>query len=237
MTKPAAADDRDMQALSHADLCAIAVRWLKKPFSAGGHACQVAFPEVRTSYLSGEIPDALGFRVSSCEYGGGSVLVECKRSRADFLKDALKPWRAPGQGIGRFRYFLCPAGLVQPDELPPGWGLVWVDRRGRVSPRVGAFQSIRTPGAFDNEHATFDETLLLANLLHRVGDPEKANARLRDADRLNTTLMRRIRSLEASVERLSYQSWADQGRSLVEQIHGKAEIAEGVSSGEEPPGN
>lgn len=180
---------------THAELCTLALRWLKKPFSAGGHGCQIAFSETRTSFLPGESPDAIGFRVSSPGYGGGSVVVECKISRADFRKDLSKPHRKVGAGMGRFRYYLCPDGLIGLDDLPPGWGLLHATARS-VRVIAGAARSIRHPGSFDCPHDAVSETMLLANLLHRVGDAEALNARLRAADRANGQMRRHIDRLQ-----------------------------------------
>lgn len=191
---------------THAELCAIAVKWLKRPLSRYGHGCQIAFPEPRISFLSGECPDAIGFRVSTRWYGGGSTVVECKTSRTDFLRDNAKPHRADGQGMGRFRYFLCLDGLIKPDELPPGWGLIYAGARGTIRVMAGATLFIREPGPYDRPHDAFMETLLLANLLHRVGDPERLNGRLRSTDRANQGLMRRIDRQEEELRRLRYES-------------------------------
>lgn len=75
-----------------------------------------------------EIPDALGWLRS-----GVSLLVECKASREDFLADDVKPSRLTGkangsprktEGLGAYRFYLAPAGLLCPDEIPEGWGLL-----------------------------------------------------------------------------------------------------------------
>ncbi len=81
--------------------------------------CSVVFKERRTSVS--ETPDAIGFR------GGFSFLIECKASRADFLSDKKK-WfrRRPEQGMGHERYFMAPIGLLEPEEIPDGWGLLEV---------------------------------------------------------------------------------------------------------------
>jgi hypothetical protein len=197
-----------MADLTHADLCAIAARWLKKPLSAQGHGCQVAFTETRTSFLAGESPDAIGFRVSTPTYGGGSTIVECKVSRADFLQDGKKPHRAAGCGMGRFRYYASPEGMISPEEVPTGWGLIYVDERKTVSVIAGATLSIRNPGAYDLPHDAFAETLLLANLLHRVGDADRLNGRLRAADRVNAQLQRRIEAKEKRLHQIETEYYA-----------------------------
>lgn len=187
---------------SHSDLCQVAVRWLRKSFQSGGHGCQIAFAEPRISYLGGESPDAIGFRVSEPSYGGGSVVVECKTSRSDFLADARKPHRRPGEGMGRFRYFMAPDGLIEPAELPCGWGLVEVGKRNRTRVVRGAVTDVRNLQAWEQEHNAVRETLLLANLLHRIGDAGKMNTRLRDAEGRAGWLLRRCEGLEKEVSRL-----------------------------------
>ncbi len=88
------------------------------------------------------------------------MVVECKLSRADFLADRLKPFRQnPGIALGCERFYLAPAGLVSPAELPPGWGLL--ECRGRkvclvVKPRRSG---LRTEQGFLHEM-----NLLLASL-------------------------------------------------------------------------
>lgn len=191
-----------MPDLTHGDLCDIAARWLKKPLSARGHGCQIAFTETRTSFLSGESPDAIGFRVSTSTYGGGSTVVECKVSRADFLQDGKKPHRVEGCGMGRFRYYACPEGMIAPDEVPSGWGLLYATAKKTITVISGATLSIRQPDPYDLPHDAFSETLLLANLLHRVGDADRLNGRLRAADRLNAQLQRRIEATEKRLHRI-----------------------------------
>lgn len=107
--------------MTHAELVAVAARWLK-----GRGGCRVIC--TRALMVANEQPDALGFTLA-----GFSKLVECKASRADFAADAKKPWRSmPELGMGSFRYYMAPAGLLTADEIPAGWGLLEV-KSGRVS--------------------------------------------------------------------------------------------------------
>lgn len=79
--------------------------------------CGVVLIEMHS--MSFEIPDAIGWNSYR------SILVECKTTRADFLKDAKKSIRAhPELGMGDYRYYMVPPGLVTPDELPEHWGLL-----------------------------------------------------------------------------------------------------------------
>jgi hypothetical protein len=69
---------------------------------------------------NGEMPDAMGFRSNT------SCLIEVKVSRSDFLVDKKKKFRQfPTLGMGDWRFYLCPDGLIKPEELPVGWGLLY----------------------------------------------------------------------------------------------------------------
>jgi hypothetical protein len=97
----------------HSELCDRAVKWLKNTKN-----CSFAIAELTT--IVEERPDALGFG------GEGSILIECKTSRADFKRDAKKYFRRkPEMGMGTFRYYLCPPDLIVEDEIPDFWGLLY----------------------------------------------------------------------------------------------------------------
>lgn len=98
--------------MTHADLVVRGERWLKQ------NGCGVTFHELVTSCP--ETPDAIGWR------SGTSILVECKTSRADFFADHKKWFRVkPEYGMGDWRFFLCPQGVITQADLPPGWGLLY----------------------------------------------------------------------------------------------------------------
>lgn len=100
---------------SHTDLVAVAARWLKR------QGFGVVATELR-SYGTAEEPDAIGFRSAV------SAVVEVKVSRADFLADKAKPHRQNG-GLGNYRFYLCPPGVIEVDDLPAGWGLLYASGR------------------------------------------------------------------------------------------------------------
>jgi hypothetical protein len=105
---------------THAELVLRACRWLSKV-----KRCAVVFAEAGKNVCREE-PDAIGFRL------GVSYVVECKVSRSDFLADAKKGWRQCARnehGMGQERYYLCPDGLLKPEEMPEKHGLLYV--RGR----------------------------------------------------------------------------------------------------------
>ena len=116
---------------AHAELVARAARWLHK---TKGHA--VVLTEIGAAGY--EHPDVIGWKA------GFSTMIECKTSRADFLADRKKPFRQnPSAGLGRFRWYCAPPGLIEPADLPEAWGLV--EPRGRtmvvaVKPRSWAFE-------------------------------------------------------------------------------------------------
>lgn len=72
-----------------------------------------------TSAIHGEQPDVLGL-----DSWGNSIIVEVKVSRSDFMADKKKPWRAnPKLGMGDFRVYLAPEGLLKVSDIPYGWQL------------------------------------------------------------------------------------------------------------------
>lgn len=174
--------------MTHSDLCKLAVKWLKRPQSRGGHGCQVAVDECTTG-KTGEIPDALGF----CFYGqtvrDGTVLVECKTSRADFLVDKAKPHRHTG-GVGNWRYYMAPAGLIHVEELPDKWGLIEVNERGHLKVVRGPYQDtnyysqIERLVSMRHDADVAREMFLVVRLFDRVGDPEKLVEQVKDRNRL-----------------------------------------------------
>ena len=137
-----------MKTHNHRELCEIGAKFLKRPESSNGHGCH--FVVIEPSCY-GENPDVFGVRhgaIGENEYNGvvhsfghdvGTVLIEAKTSRSDFLVDRKKPHRInPETGVGKWRYYICPTGLIKPTELPEKWGLIYVNGRGHCEIVVGA---------------------------------------------------------------------------------------------------
>jgi Holliday junction resolvase len=103
--------------MTHKKLVEIAYRWMLKNAGVG-----IAFKELKS--LDREIPDVIGFD------SWQSVLIECKVSRSDFVKDKKKKHRE--QGMGTWRFYCCPAGLIKKEELPEKWGLIYVNEKGKA---------------------------------------------------------------------------------------------------------
>jgi hypothetical protein len=122
------------------------VQWLRS------YRCGVVLSE--QACISGEMPDAIGWK-RACH----SVLIECKVSRADFLADRSKPFRQKSDlGVGNERFYLVPAKLIRPEELPPGWGLLEYRARKVVVVRASK-KNLRSAQGF-----LCEMNLLLASL-------------------------------------------------------------------------
>lgn len=171
--------------MDHKFLTALAVKWLKRPNSQGGHGCIVAASELRSGW-DGEIPDAIGFKIN-----GNSVIsvVEAKATRSDFLADKHKKHRATG--MGRYRYYICPTGLIKVEELPEKWGLIYANPRGHLKVVAGPASKINDgyekynealrAGMFEPDRDR--EQWLLVRLLSRVGDVEQMNEWIKESRR------------------------------------------------------
>lgn len=161
---------------THKTLCQKAAEWLKRPNYRQGHACSFAFSETAPQG-AGEIPDAIGWHY------GVSVLIEAKTSRADYLADAKKPHRLePHTGMGTYRYFLAPEGIISVDELPPRWGLLEINKRGHIKPRAGkVLLHWDAEDVFSFTPNKDAELFFLVRMLSRVADPEKTHRELQAA--------------------------------------------------------
>ena len=123
--------------MQHSTLVAMGVRWLSRQ-------CSVVLYEFATA--ADENPDVIGWVL-----GVDSVVIECKLTRSDFLRDATKAVRRhPGAGMGRRRYYLCPPDVIQMKDLPPKWGLLWanksqviVEREARGHPERNLVAEVR----------------------------------------------------------------------------------------------
>lgn len=106
--------------MTHTELVKIAEKWL-----LGKRKCSFVLTELKCLATS-EIPDAIGFR------DGHSILVECKVSLSDFLADGKKYFRRNAEmGVGSYRFFMAPQGIIPVQDLPQGWGLVEVSEKGK----------------------------------------------------------------------------------------------------------
>jgi len=134
---------------THKELVSIASSWLWRNHS-------VVITEMAS--VGYEEPDAIGFD------GVSTTLVECKATRQDFLSDRNKEWRQPhaeNNALGTHRYYLVPAGMVAPEEVPETWGLLYATpKRVKCLRKAEAF-----PGKTDYKR----EMLLLTSAIRRIG--------------------------------------------------------------------
>jgi hypothetical protein len=140
-------------------LTRLAARWLRNQ----GY---VAYRESSSIY-GPERVDVIGWRNA-----GFSILIECKRSRADFLRDKEKHFRALSDlGYGNMRFYLCPAGLLLPADMPPKWGLLYA-----YPTRV---QKKKDAEPFDYKTVAQQEKRLLCAILHRLDKAEREHCEAR----------------------------------------------------------
>ena len=111
---------------SHDELSVIVSKWLKK------HEQNILIPNCATvaidmKTLEQEKPDVIGWN------GSCSVMIEVKVSRSDFLCDFKKPFRKNAErGVGQYRYYCCPYGLIKENEVPENWGLLYLNDKNKI---------------------------------------------------------------------------------------------------------
>ena len=118
----------DTKRVHHDELVEHAGRWLRRKMGCTAVLLEASYGATGSTGETGEVPDAIGF-IQSGGNPAYSVLVECKTTRQDYLKDQAKPFRQKDSydqdsGMGVERYYLVPRGMVGQDELPYGWGLL-----------------------------------------------------------------------------------------------------------------
>jgi hypothetical protein len=111
---------------SHDELSLIVAKWLKK------HSQNILIPNCATiavdmKTIEEEKPDVIGWN------GCSSIMIEVKVGRGDFLQDFKKPFRKyPERGVGQYRYYCCPNGLINESELPENWGLLYLNNKNKI---------------------------------------------------------------------------------------------------------
>lgn len=166
------------------------MKWLMRPHGAGGPGCTTALSETKSGWR-GETPDAIGYRFTGTMLDG-TVVVEVKTSRADFLADRKKPHRISG-GMGDWRYFMAPQGLIKPEELPDKWGLLEVCGKSRIQVTAGphgvngysAHQQALLDSRFDSPNR-LRELFIIVRLSRRLGDADELNEKFKAASRMHS---------------------------------------------------
>ena len=106
----------------HDKLVKLGSEWLMRNTPVLGNCecskCSIVTTEIVT--FASEMPDVLGFANNN-----KTVLLEAKISREDFKRDFKKSFRInPADGMGEYRLYIAPKGLIKAEELPDKWGLV-----------------------------------------------------------------------------------------------------------------
>lgn len=197
--------------MKHAELIVHAAKWVRK------RRYRVVLQDVQATCVN-EQPDVIAWKGN-----GSSIVIECKVSRSDFLRDAKKRWRYRAEdGMGYHRYYAVPDGPLAALDRQAGWGLLVVKSGGRI---VEAYPS--GPFTKRNERA---ERALLISAVCRVtdgwgrkifgahapqapdGDPAPSTARvIRELREENRRLRARSRS-----ERTYEDGYADGQRAMVD---------------------
>jgi hypothetical protein len=136
---------------AHRELCLIAGKWLRKPGRIRPPSCPYVAVELCTQGC--EIPDVFGWNYWT------TVLIEVKVSRRDFLRDSKKEFRETTEGIGRLRFYCCPSGLIDPDEIPIYWGLLYASN--------GQIEVVKNAVAQNTDGHS--ELMILASIIRREG--------------------------------------------------------------------
>jgi hypothetical protein len=145
--------------MTHDELIKYGVKWLKRQ-QGYKYTCPIITTELVTGAL--EVPDILGFSQSH------SVLIECKVSHSDFLADFKKKHRKQlnGKGLGTYRFYLCPLNLIDVNEVPNDWGLLYCHMLGG-----GSYQKItiaKEPMTHNYDDTRIEEYYVLYSLLRRT---------------------------------------------------------------------
>ena len=158
--------------LTHSKLCQLTAKKFNKEIALIEYKCQ----------MLNEEPDVLVFDSYS-----DTTLYEIKMSKQDFWRDWQKPHRIYCKSfyhnnrliidtfeysLGRCRYYVCPAELIQIDELPQGWGLIWY--------KNNRFYLKKKSELFKNNKGL--ENRLLINAIKRVNENRKENILIKKDD-------------------------------------------------------
>ncbi|MBP8000995.1 MAG: hypothetical protein KA314_09305 [Chloroflexi bacterium] len=96
--------------------------------------------------------------------GNIKIAYEIKASRSDFLRELEDPLKRSGaEAWSNECYFVAPAGLISPKELPEGWGLIELTLSGLRKKVAAPYREVRLTEPF------------IYSVLRRTGRTEKQN--------------------------------------------------------------
>ena len=110
--------------LRHEELLKTAAKFIKNK----GLAHFGKSPYVVCNYNDAMEPiDVFGF--------GGSCtqVIKVITTHMELNLDLERAYRkCPKYGVGEFRSYLCPNGLLNKEDIPKNWGLLWCDNKGKI---------------------------------------------------------------------------------------------------------
>ncbi len=139
--------------VTHRFLCERGAKWLNT-IRHWNFRCQYVLIEFVSACR--ENPDIFGIR------GGKNICIEVKVSRADFKRDIKKPHRQTA-GIGATRYYMCPKGMIEPEEIENGWGLIEYD------PETNSFNCTKNSDYFNIRDYESEQNLLYSLIRRLAG--------------------------------------------------------------------
>lgn len=144
----------------HYKLCEEGARWLRRKQNCERWETPWKYIAVELNVYGTENADVWATN------GWSSIVVEVKTSRSDYHADFKKKYHSEiwrDQVPGNYRYFLVPRGLISPDELPDGHGLLeW--ESGRI---------VRTKAAAYRQVTNRADLIYLCSILRREEFPKK----------------------------------------------------------------
>lgn len=143
----------------HYQLCCECAKWLRNRKNCEKWETPWKYVSVELNVYGTECADVWATN------GWSSIVVEVKTSRADFHADSKKKYRTKewrDQVPGNYRYFLAPNGLISPEELPEGHGLLEWDGN----------KIIRTVPASFRQVTNRADLIYLSSILRRENFPQ-----------------------------------------------------------------
>jgi hypothetical protein len=199
---------------THAALVERSAAWLRSTRKCRHWLTNTAQPDE-------EQPDAIGWNVA-----GESTVVESKISLDDFRRDKLKTWRFMSTGMGLWKFYLFPDGLMEPMEFDlyrqgrmhlSGCGLL-VAKAGRL------IEVVRAMPRQSRDFAAEVRLIMRHPVIREIGERRaQTNADLVMLEALRCSLGILVRN---GVEQWTREDGFTIGRSVAEQIRQAIEAGE-----------
>lgn len=150
--------------MSDRDKTALLIQLLKERHVEKFSGVWATFEELRasTGFVNDQRIDFFAVHTWPSE-SYNSIAYEVKVSRGDFMKEIKHPEkRVFAESMSNESYFVTPRGLVKPEEVPDGWGL--------ITPMNGARRLRITKQATRRHKVNWPMSFIMA-MLRRAADP------------------------------------------------------------------